>query len=400
MKFNYQARTKTGKIQTGVVEASSREAAYEVLKSHELYVTAVEQIVTPFYAKKIGIFDRVTRKDVVIFSRQVAIMFKAKVSLIEIFETIAQQTRSSVFKEKILKIAEEVEGGTSLSSALAMFPDVFSPFYISMVKSGEASGKLTEIFVYLADYLEKESRLRGKIVSALTYPAFVLLVFAIVLTVILVFIIPQLESVLKSSENLPWITRFVLDSSAFFRTKVLYFLIGAVVIAFIIYRLLMTKDGRRIANNLMLNSPGFGTLLKKIYLTRFALNISTLISGGLPIVQSLEITSEVVGNEVYKKIILKTMDEVRKGEKMSSVLKNYPTYISPLFYQMIVVGEKTGTMDTTLKSVVGFFEDDVNKNLDSFVKMLEPLLIVFLGVVVGGLIISVLMPIYSMGGNF
>ncbi|PIS40289.1 MAG: hypothetical protein COT32_00555, partial [Candidatus Nealsonbacteria bacterium CG08_land_8_20_14_0_20_36_22] len=211
MRFNYQARNKTGEIQTGIVEASSRETAFNVLKTHGLYVTVLEGTETvPFFAKKLKFFERVTKKDIVLFSRQASIMFKSNVPIVETFKAIAEQTRKSVFKEKILKLGEEIEGGTSLSKTLSIYPKLFSPFYINMVKSGEASGKLSDVFIYLADYLEREQNFRSKITGAMIYPIFVLIVFVSVVAIIMVYVIPQLTEVLEGTgQELPAITKVV-----------------------------------------------------------------------------------------------------------------------------------------------------------------------------------------------
>jgi len=208
MRFNYQARTRTGEVQSGIVTASTREAASEVLRKHGLYVTALEEVVIPIYARKLKIFERITEKDIMLFSRQLSIMFKSKVPLVEIFQTIAKQTKNPSFRDKILKISEEIEGGTSLSKALSLYPELFSSFYINMVKSGEASGKLTDVFLYLADYLEKEHNFHGKLRGAMIYPAFIILVFVVVIGLIVTFVIPQLGEFLRETEQeLPFILK-------------------------------------------------------------------------------------------------------------------------------------------------------------------------------------------------
>jgi len=354
MRFNYQARTKEGKIQVGVVEASSKEAALTLLQRRGLYITLLEEIgAQPFYARKIRIFERITKRDVAIFSRQLAIMFSSRVPLTEALETLSRQTTNPSFREKILKLAEDVEGGASLSQALSRYPKIFSPFFISMVKSGEAAGKLSESLTYLADHLERELVLRSRIRGAMVYPAFVILVFLIVGALIIFFIIPSLAQVLKQNvKELPFITKVILSFSLFFRTKgwiIILFLIG---LAFGLWRYSKTKKGKEIFDKLSLKLPIFGDLLKKVYVSRFAENLSTLISGGLPIVQALEITGEVVGNNIYKKIIFITRDEVRKGEPISSVLIRYPENIPPLVSQMILVGERTGRLEDSLMNIV------------------------------------------------
>ncbi len=399
MKFNYQARSKTGEIQTGMVEASNREAAFSVLKAHGLYVTALEQTTAiPFYAQKLKAIERVNKKDIVLFSRQASIMFKSNVPIIESFRAIAKQTRKSVFREKILKITTEIEGGTSLSKALSLYPKLFTPFYISMVKSGEASGKLSDVFLYLADYLEREHEFRGKIKGAMIYPIFILLVFIGVVALIMVYVIPQLSEVLKGTgQELPLVTRIVIAVSGFLEKQWWVMLIVLLGLIIGLFRFARSKTGKKFFDRNLIRLPVLGNFLKKLYLGRCALNLSTLISGGVPISQALQITGEVVNNDLYKEILIETRDEVKKGETISSVLEKYPSLIFPLFYQMITVGEKTGSLDSSLMNVVEFYQRDVDASLDNFIRLLEPVFIIILGGVVAGLMGAVLMPLYSIG---
>ncbi len=400
MKFDYQVRTNTGEIQTGEVEASDKSTAIEILKSKDLYVTAIEESSVPIYAKKLKIFERVTQKDIVYFSRQLAIMLKSNVPLVETLHTLSEQTKNSDLKEKIFRIAEEVEGGTPLSKALAVFPKQFSPFYINMVKSGEASGKLTEVFIYMADYLEEQYTFRSKVRGAMAYPAFILVVFAAVVTIIVTWVIPQLTTVLQETgQELPLLTRVMMGTADVLRSYgwlILIILAGLIVL---FYRWIKTKNGKKVLDETLMKVPIVNGFLKKLYLARFAMNLSTLIAGGLPIAKALEITGKVVGNSVYERIIMETRDEVKKGEQISNVLRRHPRYISPLFHQMILVGEKTGSLDDSLKNVVDFYQDDVNRNLDNFTKLLEPLFILVLGGIVGLLMAAVIIPIYSIGGG-
>jgi len=269
-----------------------------------------------------------------------------------------------------------------------------------MVKSGEATGKLSDTFEYLADYLEKEYNSRSKIIGAMIYPAVIFVVFGIVFAIIVGYVIPQLTAVLtETGQDLPWITKIVIKVSDFFRTKSWVFFIVVFVVMIAIARAWRTKKGRLFFDRNLLYTPVLGSFLKKFYLTRFALNLSTLITGGLPIIQSLEITGEVVGNSVYQEIIHKTRDEVRKGEAIASVLGTYPYYISPLFLQMVIVGEKTGTLESSLKNVVNFYEKEVERAIETFIRLIEPAFIVTFGLVVAGLVAAVLMPIYSTMGN-
>jgi len=396
MKFYYQARSKKGEVQTGVVEASNREAAFTVLKSHNLYVTALEEMALPFYARKLKMFERINKKDVAIFSRQLAIMVKSKVPVVETLRTVAEQSKKASFKDIIMTIAEKVEGGEPLSKAFAYYPKVFNPFYINMVKSGEASGKLNAVFLYLADYLEKEDEFRGKIRGAMAYPIFVVIVFIVVVTIIMVYVIPQLSEILtEGGAELPAITKLVIAISDFLEKWWWLTMLILIGIVYGVYRYSKTKGGKDFFDRKFLKVPILNTFLKKLYLSRFAMNLSTLIAGGLPIANALHITGEVVNNNIYQEIIFEIRDGVKRGEKMSLVLKRHPKYISPLFSQMIIAGEKTGSVDTSLLNVVEFYERDIDQSLNTFVRLLEPVFIIILGGVVAGLMAAVLMPLYG-----
>lgn len=397
MKFNYQARSKTGKIQSGIVEAFSKEAVLELLRTRDLYVTILEEVSPPFYARRIKFFETISKKEIVALSRQIAIMFKSDIPLIEILGTLAKQTENPSLKEKILDMIEKVEGGTSLSKTFSFYPELFNPFYINMVKSGEVSGKLSDIFTYLADHLEKEYHFYRKIRGAMLYPAFVLFVFFVVVLLMIFWILPYITQFLtESGGELPAITKAVIGISDFFRqwgwTLILVFIF---LIMFLFYYL-KTKEGKNFFDKNLLKLPFIGNFLRKIYLSRFALNLSTLISGGLPITQALEITGEVVGNETYKSIIFETSEGVKKGEPISFLLQRYPQDITPFFIQMAVVGEKSGRLDSTLLNITDFYQKEIDRTVDNLGNILEPILIVFLGFIVGGLMAAVILPLYQV----
>lgn len=400
MKFNYQARTKTGEIQSGVIEASSREAAISLLQKYGLYVTILEEAKeAPLYARRIKFLERISSKDLVLFSRQLSIMFGSKITLVESLRTLAGQTKNSDFREKIIKISEDVEGGTSLSSALSRYPQNFSPFYIAMVKAGEASGKLSESLSYLAEHLEKEYYLASRLKGAMVYPALVFFVVLIILALMAFFVVPQLSEVLKESgQELPAITQMAMALTDFLRKWGGIFILILIVLIIAAFRYHKTKAGKNFFDNFFLKLPMIGHFLKLVYLSRFAENISTLISGGLPIAQCLEITGKIVGNSVYQEIIFQTRDEVRRGTPISQVLARFPEVFPPVFTQMTLVGERTGTLDKTLMNLVSFYQKETERTAENLLSVLEPLLIVFLGGVVGGLIAAFLLPLYQMAG--
>jgi len=397
MKFNYQTRTKKGEIRSGQVEASSREAAASFLQKHGLYVTFLEEAIPPIYARRIKFFEKISQKDLVLFSRQLAIMFKSKVPLVESLRVLSQQTDNPDFKEKIMKISEEVEGGTALSNALENFPEVFSSFYIAMVKSGEVSGKLSEVLNYLADHLERKYHLTAKTKGALLYPSLIVFVVILVLLLMIFFVIPQLAEVLTTEkEALPWITMFVINSSAFVRDWgwALFIILVLFVAGFLKYY--RTDRGQRFFDREFVKFPLLGPFFKMINVARFAENLSTLISGGLPIAQALETVGDIISNTAYKEVIFKMRDEVRKGVPISAVLSRNPDLFPPVFIQMVLVGEKTGTLDSTLMNIVDFYQKEIDRMIDNALSILEPVLVLVLGLVVAGLMLSILMPLYKM----
>lgn len=400
MKFIYQAKTKQGEIRSGTVEASSLKAALSVLQKHNLRIIALESVEPrTILEKKITIFQRISRKDIVIFSRQLAIMFKSNVSLAEALEIAAKQQEKDIFKEKILNLSKEIKGGIPFSQALSKHPKLFSSFYVSMIKSGEASGSLAESLDYLADHLEREYNLRSSIIGAMIYPALVVCVMFAVLIVMMVFVIPNLTGMLQSTgQELPFVTKLIINISDFLRIRGWILLIAVIGFGFLFYQFSKSRKGSTFLDKMFLKLPMIGKFIKMIQLSTFAENLSTLISGGLPIAQALDISGDIVSNNIYKKIIKISRDEVKKGESISSTFLRYPKVFPPMFCQMILVGEKTGNLDKTLMNIVNFYQKEVNRAIKAMLSILEPLLVVFLGLIVAGIMAAVMLPMYQMMG--
>ncbi len=401
MKFNYQARNREGEVITGAVEASSRDGALQIIERDGFFVTFLEEVKgSLLYGRKIQLFGRVSLKEVMLFSRQLAIMFKAQVSLVESLEAIGTQTRSQTFRETIYRIVAEVEGGTAFSLALSRYPRMFSSFYISMVKRGEALGTLSEVLLYLADYLEREYELKSKLRSAMIYPVLVVFVAIAVVLLLLLVVVPNIAPILKESGvELPAATKFSLALSDFVRTR--WWLIPGVVlaVAFGFFRLITTSQGKKFLGDAFLKTPLLSTFLKTVYLSRFGENLATLIAGGVPLVQALDITREIVGNQQYQRIIVEAKEEVEGGTAISAVLKKYPSEFPPIFTQMVAVGEKSGNLEGTLQSIVEFYRKEVERSVEAFLAIIEPLMIIILGVFVGGLMVSILLPLYQVTGT-
>ncbi len=399
MKYFFVAKDPGGKPQKGTIEASSREAVLDILASQNFFPVSIEEESTgkSFLNRKITFFGGVSHKEVVMFSRQLAIMIDANVSPSEALDTLAAQTRNAIFKEKIYKIAEDVRGGTLLSKAFGKYPELFSNFYINMIKSGEVSGDLPRILERIAEHLESEYAIRSKTIGAMIYPAIVLIVFVLIFAVIMIFVIPGLVDILQGSgHELPVATRIIISISNIINKFWYLFILGlaGIVAFFVLYP--KTDEGKEIMDNLILKIPVINSFVKNLLLARFAENLSALISAGIQITEALDVVASLVGNNLYKRAILETKDRVIKGEAISSVLTNYPYIISPLFVQMVSVGEKTGKLDSSLMNIVRFYKQESETFINSLSSIIEPILMVGLAVMVGFLVAAVILPIYQI----
>ncbi len=399
MKFHYRARTKEGRIQSGMIEAFSKKGALDVLEKYGFYVTSLKEAGrATFFQQKI-FTKKPSIKDIVIFTRQLSVMLKSAIPPVEALRTQVIQAENSDFREAILKIAEMVETGSSLSQAFSSHPKIFNTFYVSCVKSGEASGKVADSLDYLAQHLESEYELQAKIKGAMLYPIMVITVALGVTLLIIFFIIPRLIDVLEDmAEELPFATRAMISFSYFIREGgwilILIFFVGLI---FLFQYFRRSKEGKDFWDKASLKMPLFGDFYKKIYLTRFAENLSVLIAAGLPITQALKITADVIDNSFYKKIIEKTEEKVARGETISSVLSRYPEQIPSFLTQMVSTGEETGRLENTLMDVVNFYKGDIDRFIDNLTKILEPTLMLFLGGLVGILVISIFIPLFQIG---
>jgi len=287
-----------------------------------------------------------------------------------------------------------------LSDAFATFPDVFNIFYISLIKTGEASGKIAESLYYLSDHLEREHDIKSQITGAMVYPAFVIAVLVVVVPLVIVFLMPRLIDLLKETTSKPPVfTQMMISFYGFLASYGWVLLVGFVLsIIFIVYYF-TTPEGKKRFDVLVLKTPLIGGFFKKTFLIRFAENISTLIGAGLSINSALKITKDTVGNHVYRNIMAETEEGVSQGEKISAVLIRYPDFVPPFVVQMIQVGEETGTLDKNLMEIVGFYNKEVKRAIETFTALLEPILIIILGTGVALLAVSVIEPLYGALGT-
>ncbi len=398
MLFKYKVVTKTGEQRSGAIEALNEDVAISSLQRRGLIIVSIADTEkTSIFEMDIAFLSRVKSKDVVILSRQIATLFEAQVPALRAFQLLATESSNSILRKALNKISTDIQSGTSISEALKKHPSIFSDFYVNMVRSGEESGKIADVFLYLADYIDRTYELTSKIKGALTYPAFVISIFLVVMIGLFTFIIPNISGILKSNGGeLPVPTKIVLAISNFLVHYGLFTLIIAIIAGFLFWRFGHTN--KSFFSKVALSIPAFGNLLQKLYLARLSDNMHTMLSSGIPMVRAIEITADVVGNELYKAILLEAVEKIKGGEPMSKSLSGNDV-IPSMFIQMVRVGEETGELGNILGKIAIFYEREVDTAVDTLISLIEPAMIVLLGVGVGGVLASVLMPIYNLAGN-
>lgn len=397
--FEYKARTKTGEIRSGIIETSSQEAALDALHRNELTVIAIRATAEKSLFE-INFGGRVKQKDVVILSRQLATLFEAQIPVIQALRTLASDASKPKLRLALTAMIDDVNGGLALSQALAKHPEIFSSFYVNLVRAAEESGKLREVFLYLADYLERSYYLTTKARNAMIYPAFVFSTFIIVMVLMLTVIMPRLTAIFEQSNvPIPFYTKAIIGLSLFLRQWGVVLLVALIGGAIAAWRWAGTPEGKKVVHRLQLRIPVFGELYQKLYMTRFADNLRTLIVGGIPIIRALTITSDVVGNVIFQEVIQNAVESVKGGNTISAALERSPE-VPVLVTQMIRIGESSGRLDFILGSIARFYQKEVDSLVENLVSLIEPIMIVFLGVGVGVLVASVLVPIYNLIGSF
>jgi len=401
MKYNYQARTQSGELSTGAVEAATLDIAVSSLQRRGLIVVSLEpEEDRSLGGRSFNLFGRVKQKDIVILSRQLSTLFEAKVPVVESLRVIISEMENQFLRYEIISLLDDIQGGAAMSQAMARHPKVFSTFYVNMVRSGEESGKLDETFTYLADYLERSYELTMKARNALIYPAFVLFTFIVVMILMFVIILPQLIPILEEvGGELPIYTRILIGLSTFAQNFGLLLLLLFAVVCLFLWRYYQTEAGRLMAHRFQISVPFIGTLYRKLYMARLADNLQTLLSGGIPVVRALEITAEIIGNQVYRLAVLESIESVKGGSSISASLAQHPD-IPPLLSQMVRIGEETGRLDNILKNVARFYQKEVDSMVENLVDLIEPVMILVLGGGVGLLVAAILLPIYSITAQF
>ena len=402
MEYTYQARTPEGSPRSGVIAAPSVESALQTLQRQNLIVVSLRQAAEsrPWYERSFWLLKRVKHKDVMLLARQLSTLFEAKVPVVHTLQTLIGESEGTQMKQHLTEMLDDIQGGMSMSQAMARHLQVFNPFFVNMVKAGEESGKLDEVFIYLADYLERNYALTSKARNSLIYPGFILVAFFTIMMFLFTQIVPKISAIIvESGQELPIYTVIVLAISNFLRSYGILLLILAIVGVAYLIRYFRTAEGVLVKSRLQITLPVVGRLYKKVYLTRIADNLQTLITGGLPIVRALQITADVVGNEIYRGILLEAVENVRGGSSIADAFGKRDE-IPVLLTQMIRVGEETGKIDQLLLAISRFYTQEVNSLVENMVSLIEPILIIVLGVGVGIVVAAVITPIYSLTGSF
>lgn len=400
MEFFYSARTRDGDMIDGDIEAPSERAAVDILHSKGYTVLSLVSAQKDVFSSDLLQFlSKPKTKDIVIFTRQLATLVDADMPLAEGLRTLSKQVEKRIFQKIIGDIADAVEGGSSLSGALAEYPKLFSTFYIKLIKSGELSGKLHDSLSYLADYLERSQAINSKIRGALAYPAFVLFAMVIVGFIVVTFMLPKMLMIFEEAglQELPLSTKALIWVSRFFNANAWYILIVIVASIGSLLWYFSTTKGKFALDEFKLKIPIFSRILKSLYFARMGESLATLIKSGIPILDAIKITADLVGNHVYQIALLDAEEHVRGGGNMSDIFAQYPQ-ISPLMTSMIAIGERTGKLEGMLNHVSHFYRTESENNIQNISQLIEPILILVLGAGVALMIISVLMPMYSMVG--
>jgi type IV pilus assembly protein PilC len=396
MEFSYQARDGKGALRTGTVEAANVAAASAILQQHGLIIIKVIPVTEKDIFASIAFLNRIPLKEIVLFSRQLATLINAKVPIVQSLRILEVQVNSKHLRKVINEVASKVEAGDSLSGAIAGYPNVFSGLYINLVHAGEMSGTLDESLLYLATQIEKDYDLRSKVVGALVYPLFIVSAMVIVGILMFIYVLPPMIAILQESAvDLP-ITTKILVAVTNFMQKFWYILavgiLGAVIGGRFYAR---TYGGRYFIDWAKIHVPIFGKLARSVYMARFARNLSTLVAGGIPIVKALDSVADIVGNYVYRDIIFDASHQVQNGKSIALAFVDREEF-PPIVSQMVQIGESTGKLQEILEKLAGFYEKEVDGVLKILTTLIEPIVMLLLGMGVAIMVAGILLPIYNL----
>lgn len=395
--FVWEGRTRTGEVKKGEMEAADAEAVGARLRQMQIAPVKVRKKPAEINIKIPGL-GGVSSKDLVIFTRQFSTMIDAGLPLVQCLDILATQTDNPAMRETLVKVKGKVEQGATFADALKDHPKVFDELYVQLVAAGEIGGILDTILNRLAGYIEKNQKLKGRIKGAMTYPTVVITIGIGVTAVLLLKVTPVFEKMFKDfGQALPGPTQFIVDLSNWLQAYIFY-IIGIIAALVWAFRMFVSHPrGREIFDHIAIKSPLFGPLIRKVAVARFCRTLGTMLSSGVPILDALEVTAKTAGNRTVEKAIRYSRNQIAEGKTITQPLAETQVFPS-MVVQMIGVGEATGAMDTMLSKIADFYDDEVDAAVDALTAMLEPIMMVFLGGVVGGFLIAMYLPIFTIAG--
>ncbi|PLX74881.1 MAG: pilus assembly protein PilC [Desulfuromonas sp.] len=399
-KFAWEGKTRTGKVQKGTMEANDENAVMAHLRNQGIMPTNVKAAGKglDMEIKIPGMEPKVQTKDLVVFTRQFSTMIDAGLPLVQCLDILSRQQENKTFKKILTEVKEAVESGSTFADALAKHPKVFDELFVNLVAAGEVGGILDTILNRLAAYIEKAQKLKKQVKSAMTYPTTIIGIAFVVIAVILIFVIPAFETMFADfGKALPMPTQVVINISNFVQDYVLV-IIGAIAFVIIAFKqIYRTKKGREVIDAVSLKLPVFGILIRKVAVAKFTRTLGTMISSGVPILDGLEIVAKTAGNKTVEYAIYKVKQSISEGKTIAEPLEKSGVF-PPMVCQMIAVGEQAGSIDTMLNKIADFYDDEVDDAVSNLTAMMEPLLMLFLGTTVGGLVIAMYLPIFELAG--
>jgi type II secretory pathway component PulF len=401
MKFKYQAKTKAGEMQVGEVEALSRDSASQILSNHELFILSLEAASGPTIFDRIGkFFNRVRRKDLIVFARQLSTLLEARLPLNNALKILREQSTNPLIKAALIQVTEDIDAGISFSQAMERQPEVFPDYYVEMVRAAEVTGNMNEVSAFLADYIEKEGELAGKATSAMVYPGIVVGLFIIVAFILVTFVYPSIGIVFtENGVALPWYTQILLTTSTFLSKWWPAVIILVIALGFFVVDYFETTEGEALLDDVKIRFP----IVKKVYLpvimARFGNSAALLVHGGIPIAQAMEIISHMVDNALYREVIQNVAEDVRQGLLLSQSLGKYPAFFPDIVPQMVAVGETTGKVEDMFGRLSKIYTREADEITNNLVDLIQPILMIGIGIMVGLLFASILIPIYNLTSN-
>lgn len=399
-KFTWEGKTRSGQTQKGELEAPDEAAVAAALRRQGVMPGKIKAKGKglDMDIKLPGFGGKITTKDLVVFTRQFATMIDAGLPLVQCLDILGRQQDKKIFKEMLVQVKESVESGSTFADALKRHPKAFDNLFVNLVAAGEVGGILDTILNRLAAYLEKAQKLKKKVKSAMTYPATIVGIALIVISVILIFVIPAFEKMFADFGGaLPAPTQIVINISNFVQDYIVGIIGAIIVLVFAFKKIYATQKGRDFIDDKVLKLPIFGVLLRKVAVAKFTRTLGTMISSGVPILDGLEIVAKTAGNRTIEKAIYKVKQSISEGKTIAEPLEKSGVF-PPMVCQMIAVGEQSGSIDTMLNKIADFYDDEVDDAVGNLTAMMEPMLMLFLGTTVGGLVIAMYLPIFKVAG--